>query len=88
MNSEYIKQAIAMVGNANVLVNIISKRVRQLSVGGGSNRPLIAESATLGLADIALLELVEGKLGYSISSKTVEEEEAHPVVPGKRKRLS
>ena len=64
MNSEYVKLAMAKVGNANTLVNIISRRVRQLTGGGGSGRPLIAETASLGIADIALLELIEVKMDF------------------------
>jgi DNA-directed RNA polymerase subunit omega len=83
VNSEYVKQALAKVGNPNVLVNIISRRVRQLTTSGGSGRPLIAQTASLGAADVALLELIEGKMDFAISSAT--EEEAQPA-PKKRRR--
>ena len=86
MNSEYIKQAMAKVGNPNVLVNIISRRVRQLTSGGGSSRPLIDQVATLGAADIALIEINEGKMGFSISSSTEEEEEALPAAARNKRR--
>jgi len=75
LNSEYIKQALAKVGNPNVLVNLISRRVRQLASGGGSSWPLIDQTATTGLADVALLEIIHGKMGYSMSTRTEEEEE-------------
>ncbi len=56
-----------MVGNPNILVNIISRRVRQLNSGmGGSSRPLIADAHKMGAADIALTELIEGKMGYDV----------------------
>jgi len=65
LNSDYCKKALEKVGNPNILVNLISRRVRQLTSGGGSgSRPLIAETATMGLADIALLELLEDKMGW------------------------
>ena len=83
MNSEYIKQAMAKVGNPNVLVNIISRRVRQLTSGGGGGRPLIEQTAGMGAADVALLELIEGKMDFEISSAT--EEEAQPA-PKRRRR--
>jgi len=83
VNSEYTKQALAKVGNPNVLVNIISRRVRQLTSGGGNSRPLIEQTAGMGLADVALLELIEGKMDFEISSAT--EEEAQPA-PKKRRR--
>jgi DNA-directed RNA polymerase subunit omega len=76
VNSEYVKQALAKVGNPNVLVNLISRRVRQLTSGGGNSRPLIDQPGTLGAADIALLELIEGKMGFEVNLEA--EEEAQP----------
>ena len=35
MNTEHINEALEKVGNPNILVNIISRRVRQLSTPGG-----------------------------------------------------
>jgi len=67
MNSDICRKALEKVGNPNILVNLISKRVRQLTgAGGHGGRPLIAETAGLGAADIALLEIVEGKMDYEI----------------------
>ena len=83
MNSEYVKLALAKVGNPNVLVNIISRRVRQLTAPGSSGRPLIEQTAAMGAADVALLELIEGKMDFEISSSTEEEEQA---TPRKRRR--
>ena len=55
------------VGNPNVLVNLISRRVRQLNSGGGpASRPLIDNIAGLGAADIALLELIEDKMSFDL----------------------
>jgi len=64
MNADLCKQAEELVGNPNVLVNIISTRVRQLNNGGA--RPLI-DSPLLGAADLALTELVEGKMDYELT---------------------
>ena len=67
MNAELTSKALEKVGNAHVLVNLISRRVRQLSSGGGElSRPLVAETGNMGLADIALLEIVEGKMGWEM----------------------
>lgn len=67
MNSDICKKALEKVGNPNVLVNLVSRRVRQLTSGGGAgSRPLIAETAGLGFADIALLEIVEGKMDFEM----------------------
>ena len=67
MNSELTKKALEKVGNPNVLVNLISRRVRQLSSGGGAvSRPLIAETGNMGAADIALQEIIEDKMGWEM----------------------
>ena len=62
MKAELSEKALKLVGNANVLVNLISRRVRQLNSGG--NKPLILETAGLSTADIALTEIVEGKMKW------------------------
>lgn len=67
MNSEYVKRALEIVGNPNVLVNLVSRRVRQLnSVGGSISRPLLADTANMGAADVALLEIIEGKMSWEM----------------------
>ena len=67
MNAEFVKKALEKVGNPNVLVNLISRRVRQLTSGAGKmSRPLVAETGHLGAADIALLEISEEKLGFEM----------------------
>ncbi len=67
MNAELCKQALDKVGNPNILVNLISRRVRQLNAGGGSgSRPLVVETAGLGVADIALTELISDKIGWEM----------------------
>ena len=67
MNAELCKKAAEMVGNPNVLVNLLSRRVRQLNAGGGGlSRPLISNVGNLGLADIALREIIEGKMGWEL----------------------
>lgn len=76
MTSEYVKQALLKVGNPNILINIVSRRVRQLNSGGGSaSRPLIADTATLGAADIALLEIIEDKLSWSQEGEPMMKEQ-------------
>ena len=67
MNAELCKRANEKVGNPNVLVNIVSRRVRQLnSGGGGMSRPLFDAPASMGVADIALTEIIEGKIGWDM----------------------
>ena len=67
MNGELVKKALEKVGNPNVLVNLISRRVRQLNAGnGGACRPMVEYSPNLGMADIALLEIIEDKMGFEM----------------------
>jgi DNA-directed RNA polymerase subunit omega len=67
LNAELVKKALEKVGNPNVLVNLISRRVRQLTSGGGKmGRPLVADTGNLGAADIALREIIEDKIGFEM----------------------
>lgn len=82
MNSDLVRQALLKVGNPNVLVNLVSRRVRQLnSAGGTGSRPLIADTAGLGAADIALIELIEDKLGFQMLESGQKD-----VPPGKKRK--
>jgi DNA-directed RNA polymerase subunit omega len=63
MNPEFLKKALEKVGNPNILVNLVSRRVRQLNFGG---RPLLANTGNLGVADIALREIIEEKMGWEL----------------------
>ncbi len=83
MNADYCRKALEKVSNPNILVNLVSKRVRQLnSAGGPSTRPLIADVASLGVADIALLEIVEDKITY----EQLPEAPAHEVHVKRKRR--
>lgn len=83
MNIELTHKALAKVGNAHILVNLISRRVRQLNSGGPSGRALIEAPVNASASDIALLELIHDKLGWSF---TDAEPVAEPGNGAKRKR--
>jgi DNA-directed RNA polymerase subunit omega len=59
MNSLYIDEASKVVPEPQILVNMVSKRVRQLSAG---SRPMVPVEGRMGLADIALAEIAQGRL--------------------------
>ncbi len=83
MKSELTKKALEKVGNPNVLINLVSRRVRQLnSGGGGMNRPLILDTTGMGAADIALSELIEDKIGWDLPELAEVEKPAN----GSKKR--
>ncbi len=81
MNAELCKRANEKVGNPNVLVNLVSRRVRQLNAGGGGlGRPLVNVPASMGLADIALTEILEDKMSWELP------DEVAAVRPASKKR--
>lgn len=67
MNATLVKQALDKVPSPQALVNLVSRRVRQLTSGsGGVSRPLVANIDHLGAADIALREIIEDKIGFEV----------------------
>ncbi|MBI3882361.1 MAG: DNA-directed RNA polymerase subunit omega [Verrucomicrobia bacterium] len=67
MNTELVKAAMLKVGDPNFLVNLVSRRVRQLNnPGSKGSRPLFIETAGMGIADIAMAELIHDKMGFEI----------------------
>ncbi|HEV2209157.1 MAG: DNA-directed RNA polymerase subunit omega [Limisphaerales bacterium] len=71
MNAELARKALEKVGNPNVLVNLISRRVRQLNAGAGAmSHPLVLEVGNQGAADIALREIIEEKIGFEMPEIT------------------
>jgi DNA-directed RNA polymerase subunit omega len=61
MKADLVDRASAIVTNPQVLINAVSKRVRQLNLGRPAMvQPVLGER--YGLADYALLEIIEGKL--------------------------
>jgi len=53
--------------NPNVLINMVSQRVRQLNSGyGGACRPLVSDTGKLSMADIALTEIIEDKMSFEM----------------------
>ena len=59
MKSELVEQASKVIPDIPLLINVVSKRVRQLNQG---RPPLVPLRGRLGQADIALLEIIEGKV--------------------------
>ena len=63
MKPNLVQDALKTVQSPQVLVNIVSKRVRQLGQGF---RPLVAYDPKLTFMDVALKEVAEGKLTYEM----------------------
>lgn len=63
MNNQLLEEALKHVPNQQVLINIVSKRVRQLNQG---SRPLVNAPMRAGFADVALQEVLEGQLAFTL----------------------
>lgn len=59
MKSDLVEKASELVSDPLVLINLVSKRVRQLNSG---RSPLVPVRPSMGVADIALTEIIEGKI--------------------------
>jgi DNA-directed RNA polymerase subunit omega len=65
MRDDYIKDALKIIPDPNILINVVSRRVKQLKRG---NRPLVESLEKLAPEDIALREVIEGKISYELGS--------------------
>jgi DNA-directed RNA polymerase subunit omega len=65
MRDDYIKEALKSIQDPNVLINVVSRRVKQLKRG---NRPLVESLEKLSPEDIALREVIEGKISHELAS--------------------
>jgi DNA-directed RNA polymerase subunit omega len=61
MRDDYLKDAKKVITDPNLLINVVSRRVKQLKRG---SRPLVESLEKLALEDIALREVIEGKITY------------------------
>jgi DNA-directed RNA polymerase subunit K/omega len=61
MKADLVNAALQVVSNQQILVNMVSRRVRQLCLG---HRPLVEYAPGLGHADIALTEIANKKLTF------------------------
>lgn len=59
MQAHLLDEASKLVSDPLVLVNAVSKRVRQLVKG---QRPMVETGVRIDWADVALREIIEGKL--------------------------
>ena len=61
MRDDYIKQALGKIMDPNILINVVSRRVKQLKRG---NRPLVESLEKLSPEDVALREIIEEKISF------------------------
>ena len=66
MKSNLVVKASEIIQDPQILVNVVSKRVEQLNQG---RSPLIDTVPSMGAADIALTEIIDGKVVISESKE-------------------
>ena len=59
MRSDLVEQASKVITEPPVLINMVSRRVKQLNQG---RSPLVEVEPRMGAADVALKEIIEGKI--------------------------
>lgn len=65
MRDDYISEASKIIPDPNILINVVSRRVKQLKFG---QKPLVESLERLNPEDIALREIIEGKISYELWS--------------------
>lgn len=70
MTTQLLQEAAQVIPNQQLLINVVSKRVRQLGLG---HRPMVETTPRMSLTDIALKEIVAGKLAYEATDATPPE---------------
>lgn len=65
MRDDYIKEALKPVNDPNTLINVVSRRVKQLKRG---NRPLVESLEKLSPEDTALRVIIEGKISHELAT--------------------
>jgi DNA-directed RNA polymerase subunit omega len=65
MRDDYIKEALKAINDPNILINVVSRRVKQLRRG---NRPLVESLEKLSPEDTALREIIDGKISHELAN--------------------
>lgn len=65
MRDDYLQNALKVIDDPNILVNVVSRRVKQLKRG---NRALIVSLEKLSAEDTALREVAEGKITFELAT--------------------
>lgn len=71
MKPELVELASKIIPEPQMLINVVSRRVAQLNEG---RSPLVPTTPHMGNANIALTEIIEGKLVYHLESDSIKED--------------
>lgn len=82
MRDDYLQSALKVIDDPTILVNVVSRRVKQLRRG---NRPLVESLERLSAEDTALREIAEGKITYELATPAeLERSQGRPARPAAR----
>ena len=65
MRDDYVTAALLVIDDPNILINDVSRRVKQLKRG---NRALVESLEKLSAEDTALREIIERKISYELAT--------------------
>lgn len=90
MREDFLQAALAVVNDPNILVNVVSIRVKQLMRG---SRPLVESLEKLSMPDTALREIAEGRISYEagpIKHRPLPETRSAPIklIPAAPQRVA
>lgn len=71
MRQTFVQEALKQVGSPEILVNMVSRRVRQLGQGF---RPMVEVNPRWSFMDVALREIADSKLTYEFVGDEATEE--------------
>jgi DNA-directed RNA polymerase subunit omega len=63
MRDDYLREALKVIPDTNLLINVVSRRVKQLRRG---SRALVESLEKLSPEDVALREVIEGKISFEL----------------------
>ena len=70
VRDDYLSKAQKIIPDPMVLINVVSRRAKQLKSG---YKPLIESLERLSAEDIALREVIEGKITYQLGEESQED---------------
>ncbi len=72
MKTDLIEKAAKIIPHPPQLINLVSRRVRQLNQGRAPLINVASYGMRLGQGDVALLEIIEGKISIKVPDPVAE----------------
>lgn len=69
MRDDYLQAAQLIITDPMILINVVSRRAKQLKSG---YKPLIESLERLSAEDLALREIMEGKITYQLDEEKTD----------------